>query len=245
MFPTITKSAHDFFHFIFTVTNSINSSGYRFVSSGTSRQLRRHDTPQLAYQTCEPRRLLAGIVFTAATGQVVIGGTNSADVARVTQSGDTVTFTQEGFNTETFNTSEVSSILFVGLSGDDFFENTTSIPSIAFGQNGNDTLIGGNGADRLFGNGNDDIIRGNGGDDFVVAGIGDDNLDAGAGNDRVLGINGSNRLEGGAGDDMIFGGNDIDVITDISGENVLAGNCLLYTSPSPRDQRGSRMPSSA
>ena len=25
----------------------------------------------------------------------------------------------------------------------------------------------------------------------------------------------------------------------------LAGNCLLYTSPSPRDQRGSRMPSSA
>ena len=25
----------------------------------------------------------------------------------------------------------------------------------------------------------------------------------------------------------------------------LAGDCLLYTSPSPRDQRGSRMPSSA
>ena len=25
----------------------------------------------------------------------------------------------------------------------------------------------------------------------------------------------------------------------------LATNCLLYTSPSPRDQRGSRMPSSA
>ena len=27
--------------------------------------------------------------------------------------------------------------------------------------------------------------------------------------------------------------------------NVFAGICLLYTSPSPRDQRGSRMPSSA
>ena len=25
----------------------------------------------------------------------------------------------------------------------------------------------------------------------------------------------------------------------------IAGDCLLYTSPSPRDQRGSRMPSSA
>ena len=28
-------------------------------------------------------------------------------------------------------------------------------------------------------------------------------------------------------------------------DNPLAFNCLLYTSPSPRDQRGSRMPSSA
>ena len=26
---------------------------------------------------------------------------------------------------------------------------------------------------------------------------------------------------------------------------IMPGNCLLYTSPSPRDQRGSRMPSSA
>ena len=28
-------------------------------------------------------------------------------------------------------------------------------------------------------------------------------------------------------------------------KKVLLNNCLLYTSPSPRDQRGSRMPSSA
>ena len=27
--------------------------------------------------------------------------------------------------------------------------------------------------------------------------------------------------------------------------SIMVGNCLLYTSPSPRDQRGSRMPSSA
>ena len=31
----------------------------------------------------------------------------------------------------------------------------------------------------------------------------------------------------------------------LSGLVALAGACLLYTSPSPRDQRGSRMPSSA
>ena len=29
------------------------------------------------------------------------------------------------------------------------------------------------------------------------------------------------------------------------GKMSVIGNCLLYTSPSPRDQRGSRMPSSA
>ena len=35
------------------------------------------------------------------------------------------------------------------------------------------------------------------------------------------------------------------VINVISGGPTAAGTCLLYTSPSPRDQRGSRMPSSA
>ena len=40
-------------------------------------------------------------------------------------------------------------------------------------------------------------------------------------------------LEGGDGNDRIFGGSAQDLI------------CLLYTSPSPRDKRQSRMPSSA
>ena len=34
-------------------------------------------------------------------------------------------------------------------------------------------------------------------------------------------------------------------ITNLSGNQILKYTCLLYTSPSPRDQRGSRMPSSA
>ena len=36
-----------------------------------------------------------------------------------------------------------------------------------------------------------------------------------------------------------------DRLTGPSGRNASARGCLLYTSPSPRDQRGSRMPSSA
>ena len=36
-----------------------------------------------------------------------------------------------------------------------------------------------------------------------------------------------------------------DDLVDTDGDGVADGTCLLYTSPSPRDQRGSRMPSSA
>ena len=39
----------------------------------------------------------------------------------------------------------------------------------------------------------------------------------------------------------------VNVVLFLNGNQVTGGNtdCLLYTSPSPRDQRGSRMPSSA
>ena len=51
-------------------------------------------------------------------------------------------------------------------------------------------------------------------------------------------------------DNGFFGiGGRSDVITEeeytMDGGRHLQGGCLLYTSPSPRDQRGSRMPSSA
>ena len=40
-------------------------------------------------------------------------------------------------------------------------------------------------------------------------------------------------------------GNTPQAIPPWGGTKALFGTCLLYTSPSPRDQRGSRMPSSA
>ena len=46
----------------------------------------------------------------------------------------------------------------------------------------------------------------------------------------------------------ILGGSglyDIEGLEDVREEVVETPCCLLYTSPSPRDQRGSRMPSSA
>ncbi len=210
-----------------TLSRSVSEGQPRFEGFSVARKRRgrsRSFGSATDYQEYEPRNLLAGIVFTPATGEILIGGTVGDDVARVSQSGDVVTVTYDGFETGTFDAADVNSILFVGLRGDDFFENQTAIPARAFGQAGNDTLIGGSGADRLIGNTDNDIIRGNGGDDFIVAGNGDDNIDAGAGNDRVLGIRGFNIIEGGAGDDSIFGGNDTDVITDVSGSNTLVGS---------------------
>ena len=189
-----------------------------------SKTRRPRPTNQLSYQQCERRELLAGIEFSVATGQILIGGTNNADRAIVRQLDDTVTVTQQGFRTQRFAASEVESILFVGLRGDDYFENRTSIPSIAFGQVGNDTLIGGSGADRLFGNTQDDIIEGNGGDDFLVAGIGNDEVNGGDGDDRILGIHDINTLNGDAGNDTIFGGLDQDIISGGTGDDALVGN---------------------
>ena len=48
-----------------------------------------------------------------------------------------------------------------------------------------------------------------------------------------------------AGDAHFCASSFYDMLNNDFGWNGLNNDCLLYTSPSPRDQRGSRMPSSA
>ena len=87
-------------------------------------------------------------------------------------------------------------------------------------------------------------FAGNGGDDsLVVEGLVGTtfeqfDFDGGDGNDQLT-IQNSNVL---FIEDLIFVGGDQD--DQLNFENNTS-TCLLYTSPSPRDQRGSRMPSSA
>ena len=178
---------------------------------------------QLDYNRFEGRELLAGITFNEAIGEVLIGGTNENDSASVTQNGDVITVTQSGFATRQFAASEVTNIHFVGLFGDDFFQNFTSIPSFVFGGSGNDTLIGGSGNDRLVGNAGEDLLIGNEGDDGLVAGVGVDEVFGGTGDDLILGVAGANILDGGDGDDSIFGGLDGERIFGGNGDDVLAG----------------------
>ena len=135
-------------------------------------------------------------------------------------------------------------------------ESITTGDDEIFGFSTDDVIAGGAGIDRLMG------LSGN---DTIIGGLGDDLLQGGSGDDRYI-------FTSGDGIDSIFNDaffdrNDSDtvVFTNISSTDAvfsifstgfiendnleieLPGDdaCLLYTSPSPRDQRGSRMPSSA
>ena len=174
------------------------------------------------YGLCEPRNLLTSISLNG--GELLLGGDSNPNVASVSISGGIVSASITGSDSMTFPAANVSSIRFVGLGGDDQFTNGTSIPSFAFGQAGNDTLIGGSGIDRLVGGTGTDILTGNDGDDEIRGGAdGIKEIDGGAGNDRLFGGRGMNTIRGGTGNDTVFGGPDVDII--FGG----AGNDNLFT----------------
>ena len=172
------------------------------------------------YATCEPRNLLTSITLNG--GELLLGGGTSNDVGTISVSGSNVTATLSGSDAATFTTAEVTSIRFVGLGGDDQFTNNTSIPSFAFGNAGNDTLLGGSGNDRLVGGPGDDELRGNDGDDQVVGGAsGTKELYGGAGNDRLFGGTGTNTIFAGSGNDTVYGGDLADEIFGDDGDDFL------------------------
>ena len=181
---------------------------------------RRKSAFQFQYAQCEPRNLLASISLNGS--ELIIGGGSTNDVSTVSVSGSNLTATLSGIDSETFPVADVDSIVFIGLGGDDQFTNQTSIASVAFGQAGNDTLIGGSGNDRLIGGSGTDVLTGNDGDDEIRGGAdGTKEIDGGAGNDRLFGGTGTNTINGGTGDDVIFGGESIDTIFGGDGDDQL------------------------
>ena len=123
---------------------------------------------------------------------------------------------------------------------------------------GDDVILGTSGADTINSLAGNDTVCGMEGDDIINAGGGNDWIDAGPGNDRVLASAGDDIVFGGPGDDEILAGSGDDDVEGEEGDDTLFGqpgndtldggdgvDCLLYTSPSPRDLSTSRMPSSA
>ena len=131
---------------------------------------------------------------------------------------------------------------------------------LIFGSDQADTLGGSTGTDLIFGFAGDDTLSSDGGADHLFAGADNDLINLS--NVQSVAAGQITEIDGGTGRDRLAfsdGGdiNDALDLIDLSGVEALdiengAANtlelsltCLLYTSPSPRDQRGSRMPSSA
>ena len=134
--------------------------------------------------------------------------------------------------------------LVTGGSGSDHLTVTDDTSAKIDGGLGSDTLIGGEGADTLLGGGGDDVFVVDGGEDIIEGGDGQDSVDfstsvSGVDVDLSTGtlVDGAGFVDEISSVEVVIGSEFTDLITGSS--------CLLYTSPSPRDKRQSRMPSSA
>lgn len=209
----------------------------------TTRQRRnRVQAPAADFQALETRQLLAGITWESASGVITVDGSSSADTVLVSTAGTQLTVAFSGVATRSFTTTEVREIRFFGRDGDDSFRNDAAVPSLAYGQKGNDTLTGGSlqdvlhgggGADQLFGAGGDDLLIGDTGADLLNGGAGVDWLDGGADNDQLFGMEGDdtiytgagdNAADGGAGNDRLYGFTGVDTLLGGTGNDLLAGN---------------------
>jgi Ca2+-binding RTX toxin-like protein len=105
-------------------------------------------------------------------------------------------------------------------------------PEEAYGQGGNDTIIGswtddilegGDGLDDLYGRGGNDEIYGNADRDQIWGQSGTDKLFGGTGNDDLYGGDGVDVLSGNEGYDWLDGGNHDDILQGGAGGDVLIG----------------------
>ena len=180
---------------------------------------------------------------------------------------------QQGAFFSVFNVSDISSIRIEGFDGNDeinligdfdFLSTlqvfggdgnddisgaalTGSQALLAFGEGGNDSLVGGPAADRLVGGGGADSLIGGDGNDQLIGGFqidslnspdsdsSADTLNGGAGDDGIIAddgsffplivretIGGNDVVQGGNGDDLIFGGFGNDDVYGQGGDDTIA-----------------------
>lgn len=178
-------------------------------------------TPALEADKDDVSVAQSALVSVDASGRVIISGTAAADTATVNYYPNDPTTIIVALNGTTnvymlnpLFQPALTGVVFYGGDGNDTFTNNTSLPSTAYGNNGDDVLTGGSGADflegdlgqdTLRGNGGDDTLWGSGGSDTLWGGPGDDQLYGHGGNDVLHGEDGNDLLNGGSGNDQLFG----------------------------------------
>ncbi|QDT13551.1 calcium-binding protein [Planctomycetes bacterium K23_9] len=178
---------------------------------------------KLTIQSLEAKKLLAADIGLSDTGVLEIVGTDDGDVVEVSESRKTITV-QNGDEKIEFAWNDVKSLSFVGGDGDDTFVNSTRLASVAYGNNGNDTLIGGSKTDVFHGGPDNDTLQGRSGNDELHGDYGDDVLDGGDGNDDLRGWYGNDVLAGGDGNDYLSGYKGDDIIHGNGGNDTLKGH---------------------
>ena len=180
-------------------------------------------TWEVRVEDLEPRTLLAATLYPE-SGLLWIDSSNFADDVLVELIGESQIQVTHNRDVSVFPLESVTSLLFLGKGGLDYFENRTPIPADAMGGPGADTLIGGSGNDTLNGNTGSDLLIGNDGDDVLSgdSGIGD-TLEGGSGNDQIFGGLGSDTIRGGDGADNLDGGEGDDSVSGDNGDDTLVG----------------------
>lgn len=124
------------------------------------------------------------------------------------------------------NTGYGNGILFGGA-GDDLIRNFTNGAHgeiSAYGEDGNDTMIGGTMRDRFFGGEGDDSIETGGWADYASGGDGSDTIRGGRGNDTAYGGEGEDTVTGEQGNDFISGGAGNDLVRGNIGDDTVWGD---------------------
>ena len=93
--------------------------------------------------------------------------------------------------------------------------------NVAYGEAGNDTILGGDAGETFAGGDGDDRLEGNAGNDWLEGNAGSDSLQGGDGADTLEGGAGTNTVLTGLGDDVIRYGGGRDTITNEGGNDVL------------------------
>jgi Ca2+-binding RTX toxin-like protein len=158
---------------------------------------------------------------------LIVVGTNQADDVIVEQLGDIlrprVSIAGGSQIALDFNALVIDEVFFSGLEGNDRFENLSTLPVTAHGDDGNDLLIGGTNLDTLFGGVGDDRVAGQAGNDELLGQLGRDALYGDLGNDALHGNEDNDVLFGGAGDDMLEGASGADDLFGDDGQDALFG----------------------
>ena len=147
----------------------------------------------LKLESLEARDVPAADVFFDGP-TLVITADGDHDTVFVSEADGAVFLNINGVEYEPILRDAVQVIEFAGGHGDDVFVNATSVYAVAYGESGNDILVGGHFGNALIGGRGHDILVGGVSDDFLIGESGRDLLFGGPGIDVLRGGNGRDQV---------------------------------------------------